>query len=67
MLKIIAIIIVLVIAAILIYATTLPDAFRMARSTTIKASPEKVSALLAHYFPVTGPQLNEQPNKPTIL
>jgi uncharacterized protein YndB with AHSA1/START domain len=49
MFKIIAIIIVLAIAAILIYAATLPDTFRMERSTVIKTSPEKVSAKLTDF------------------
>ncbi|MEO8151832.1 MAG: SRPBCC family protein [Rhizobacter sp.] len=46
MLKTIAIGIVIVIAAVLIYATTRPDSFSVQRSTTIKAPPEKVFALI---------------------
>ncbi len=49
MLKTIAIIIVLLIAAVLIYAATKPDSFRIERSATIKASPEKVSAYLTDF------------------
>jgi uncharacterized protein YndB with AHSA1/START domain len=49
MLKIIAIIIALLIAAVLIYAATKPDSFRIERSTTIKAPPEKVSAYLTDF------------------
>jgi uncharacterized protein YndB with AHSA1/START domain len=49
MFKIIAIIIALIIAAILIYASTKPDDFRLQRSTTIKASPEKISAYLTDF------------------
>ncbi len=49
MLKTIAIILALLIAAVLIYATTKPDSFRIERSTTIKASPEKISAYLTDF------------------
>ncbi len=49
MLKIIAIIIALAIAAVLIYAATQPDSFRMERSITIKAPPEKISAYLTDF------------------
>ncbi len=46
MLKIIALIILLLIAAILIYAATKPNTFRVRRSISIKASPEKVFGLI---------------------
>lgn len=46
MLKIIAIIIAALIVAILIYAATRPDAFRIERSTNIKAPPEKIFPLI---------------------
>ena len=46
MLKIIVIAILLLVAGLLIYAATKPDAFRIERSTTIKAPPEKVFALI---------------------
>lgn len=46
MLKKIAIAIVLVIAAILIYAATKPDDFRVQRATSVKAAPEKIFALI---------------------
>ena len=49
MLKTIAIIIALLIAAVLIYAATKPDSFRIERSATIKASPEKISAYLTDF------------------
>jgi uncharacterized protein YndB with AHSA1/START domain len=49
MLKTIAIILALLIAAVLIYAATKPDDFRIERSTTIKAPPEKVSAYLTDF------------------
>jgi carbon monoxide dehydrogenase subunit G len=49
MFKIIAIIIALAIAAILIYAATQPDSFRMERSVVIKAPPEKIGAYLTDF------------------
>ncbi|MGH8528672.1 MAG: SRPBCC family protein [Nevskiales bacterium] len=42
MLKTIAIVIVVLIAAVLIYAATKPDSFRVERSASIKAPPEKI-------------------------
>ena len=49
MFKTIAIIVALIIAAVLIYAATKPDNFRIERSTTIKAPPEKISAYLSDF------------------
>jgi hypothetical protein len=46
MLKIIAIVIVLLIAALLAYAATRPDSFRVQRSTSIKAPPQKIAAMI---------------------
>ncbi|MEQ1773332.1 MAG: SRPBCC family protein [Burkholderiales bacterium] len=46
MLKTIGIIVALLIAGILIFATTKPDTFRVQRSASIKAPPEKVFALI---------------------
>ncbi len=49
MLRIIAAVgigIVVIVAAILVFATTRPDTFRVQRSTSIKAPPEKVVALI---------------------
>jgi uncharacterized protein YndB with AHSA1/START domain len=49
MLKIIAIIAVVIaipVAAVLVYATTRPDTFRVQRAATIKAPPEKIFATL---------------------
>ncbi|WP_266160403.1 SRPBCC family protein [Dyella silvatica] len=45
MFKILAIIVALI-AALLVYATTRPDTFRVQRSNTIKATPEKIFALI---------------------
>ena len=46
MFKTVALIIVAAIAAVLIYAATRPDSFRVQRSITIKAPPEKIFALI---------------------
>ncbi len=46
MVKKIAIIIAILIAGILIYAATRPDTFRIERSTSIKAPPEKIFPLI---------------------
>jgi len=46
MLKIIGIAIVVLIVALLIYAATKPDTFRIQRSATIKAPPEKIFSFL---------------------
>lgn len=46
MLKTIALILVVLIAAVLLYAATRPDSFRVERSSTIKAPPEKIFAFI---------------------
>src|SRR6266699_3112239 len=46
MFKMIAMVVVVLIAAILVYAATKPDEFRVQRTTSIKAPPEKVFALI---------------------
>ena len=46
MLKTIALILVVLVAAALLYAATRPDSFRVERSSTIKAPPEKIFALI---------------------
>lgn len=46
MFKIIAIVVVVLIVAALLFATTRPDTFRVQRTTTIKAPPQKVFALI---------------------
>jgi hypothetical protein len=62
--QIIALIVVAVIAAILIYAWTRPDTFRVARSTTIKAPPEKIVPLIEDFRAWTqwSPYENRDPN-----
>jgi hypothetical protein len=47
--KIILILVVLVIAGVLIFAATKPDMFRVTRSASIKAPPEKIQAQLADF------------------
>jgi uncharacterized protein YndB with AHSA1/START domain len=49
MLKTIALVVVLLIAGVLLFALTKPDAFRIERSTIIKAPPEKINALLTDF------------------
>lgn len=49
MLKIIAIVFVVAIVAVLGYAATRPNTFRVARSTVIQAPPEKVYALIEDF------------------
>ena len=46
MIKIIAIVVVVLIAAVLGFAATRPDTFRVQRATSIKAPPEKIFALI---------------------
>ena|SRR5438309_10004986 len=46
MFKIIAIVVVALIVALLVYAATKPDTFRVQRSASIKAPPEKIFALI---------------------
>lgn len=49
MLKIIAIVVAAAIVALLGYAATKPDRFRVARSTVVKAPPERIYALLEDF------------------
>jgi uncharacterized protein YndB with AHSA1/START domain len=46
MLKTIAIIVVVLIAGVLIFAATMPDTFRVERAASIKAPPEKIFSVL---------------------
>lgn len=41
--------IVVIVAAILVFATTRPDTFRVQRSTSIKAPPERIAALIEDF------------------
>jgi uncharacterized protein YndB with AHSA1/START domain len=54
MLKIIAIVVVVAIVAVLAFAATRPDTFRVARSTVIKAPPEKIYALIEDFHKWRG-------------
>ncbi|MEJ2816159.1 SRPBCC family protein [Caulobacter sp. CCG-8] len=49
MLKIIVIVVVIALVALLGYAATKPDQFRVARSTVIKAPPQKIYALIEDF------------------
>jgi uncharacterized protein YndB with AHSA1/START domain len=49
MLKKIAIVVVVLVAALLAFAATRPDSFRVQRSASIKAPPEKVYPLIADF------------------
>jgi hypothetical protein len=62
-LAIIAVIVVVVIAGILIYAATKPDTFRVQRTASIKAPPDKIYALIADLkaWPVWSPYEKKDP------
>ena len=49
MITIIALVVVVLIVAVLVYAATKPDTFRVRRATNIKAPPEKIFALINDY------------------
>lgn len=49
MLKMIGIAIVVLVAALLVYAATKPDTFRVERTATIKATPEKIFPYLSDF------------------
>jgi hypothetical protein len=49
MLKIVGIVVVLLIGAVLAFAAMRPDTFRVHRSTTIKAPPEKIFPLISDF------------------
>jgi len=49
MLKKIAVVVVVLIAGVLVFAATRPDTFRVQRSASIKAPPEKISAVLSDF------------------
>ena len=48
-LKLVLIVVVVAVAGVLLYATTKPDSFRVQRSASIKAPPEKISAVLSDF------------------
>ncbi len=49
MIKTISLVVVVLIAAVLIFAATRPDTFRVQRATSIKAPPEKIAAVLSDF------------------
>ena len=49
MIKTVAVVVVLLLAAILIFAATRPDTFRVERSASIEAPPEKIFPLIADF------------------
>ena len=49
MLKTIAIVVVVLVAGVLAFAATKPDTFRVQRSASIKAPPEKIAAVLGDF------------------
>src|SRR5687768_11735358 len=49
MFKIIALVVVVLLVAVLVYAATKPDTFRVRRATSINAPPEKIFALINDY------------------
>ena len=57
MLKTVAIVIAVLIAAVLVYATTKPDTFSVARAASIEAPPEKIFAVINdfHRWPDWAP------------
>jgi uncharacterized protein YndB with AHSA1/START domain len=69
MLKTIVIVIVVLIVAVLIYAATRPDTFRVQRTTSIKAPPEKIFPLINdfHNFGAWSPYEKKDPNMKRTL
>ena len=69
MIKIIAIVFVVLIAGLLIYAATKPDTFRVQRSTSIKAPPEKIFPLINdfHSFGAWSPYEKKDPSMKRTL
>ena len=63
MFKTIAIVVLVLVAAVLIFAATRPDTFRVQRSTSIKAPPEKIFALIndLHSFNTWNPYEKKDP------
>ena len=63
MIKIIAIVVVVLLAGILVFAATKPDTFRVQRSSSIKAAPEKIFPFLndLHSFGAWSPYEKKDP------
>lgn len=64
MLRLIFSLVLLAIIVLLIYAATKPNTFRIARSISIKAQPEKIFPLIAdlHQFNIWNPWAKKDPN-----
>jgi hypothetical protein len=64
MFKIMAIVVVVLVSAVLIYVATKPDTFRVQRSASIKATPEKIFPLIndLHSFNTWNPYAKKDPN-----
>lgn len=64
MLKIIAIPVVVAVAGVLLYAATRPDTFRVARTTSIKAAPDRIFPLIndLHRFNAWNPYEKKDPD-----
>lgn len=64
MLKIIAIVIVVLVAGVLLFATTRPDSFQVQRTASIKAPPEKIFPLIndLQRFKTWNPFARKDPN-----
>jgi len=64
MLKIIALIVIVLVAALLIYAATRPDTFRLQRSIAINAPPDKVFPFINDFrqWPLWSPWEKMDPN-----
>jgi hypothetical protein len=64
MFKTISIIIVVLLAGVLTYAATKPDTFRVERSTSVNAPPEKIAPLISDFHSWGGwsPYENKDPN-----
>jgi uncharacterized protein YndB with AHSA1/START domain len=62
-LAIIAVVVLVVVAGILIYASTKPDTFRVQRTASIKAPPEKIFPLINDFkaWPVWSPYEKKDP------
>lgn len=64
MLKIIAILVVVAVAGVLLYAATRPDTFRVARTVSIKAPPDRIFPLIddLHRFNAWNPYEKKDPD-----
>jgi hypothetical protein len=69
MLKTIAIVVVVAVAAVLIYAATRPDTFRVERTASIQAPPERIFALIndLHSWSAWSPYEKKDPAMKRVL